>query len=116
MGDRGHVKIEKTGVVLYTHWNATELPDILATALSHEKRWHDPEYLGRIIFDHVSGRARDFTGAGIGTQTHSDAWRVLSVDCDEGTVTFEEGHGYGDDRYAGETYTFEEFVEEFHNA
>lgn len=120
MGDRGHIVIEQpqnqTAVVLYTHWNASGLPHLLAQALGKEARWNDPEYLARIIFDQISASASETTGAGIGTELHDDCWRVITVDTkpDDGLVKFEAGHGYSDDKYAGRTYTFEEFLEAFH--
>lgn len=120
MGDRGHIVIEQPrdqpAVVLYTHRSANGLPHLLAQALGKEARWNDPEYLARIIFDQISNDASETTGAGIGTELQGDAWRVITVDTDpdDGLVRFEEGHGYGDDQYAGLTYTFEEFLEAFH--
>jgi hypothetical protein len=116
MGNRGHIKIEQSGdrdpVVLYSHWGADRLPQQLTSALEQEARWGDPEYLARIIFDKMTEDAsRDHTGYGIGTSVHGDAWRVISVDCEEQTVTFEEGHGYGSgDTRGGEKHRFEEYV------
>ena len=118
MGDRGHIVIEQYGdestpVVLYSHWQASQLPSILAEALSHEERWGDHEYLARIIFDELSACSSEFTGCGIGTEIHGDTWRVINVDPDEQEITFESGNGFASDRFSGEVYTFEEFVEEF---
>jgi len=114
MGDRGHIVIEQRGdnapVVLYSHWNAHGLPSILAHALQHQERWNDHEYLARIIFDVLSTDASEFTGCGIGTTVHSDAWRVINVDPSEQEITFESGHGYRDDKRADKTYSFTEFV------
>ncbi len=116
MGDRGHIKIEMPGdndpVYLYTHWDASGLPAILANALAHEQRWGDSEYLARIILDELSEQTtREFTGCGIGTAVHGDAWRVISVEVNEQEVFFEPENGYRDDPRAGERYSFEEFVE-----
>lgn len=119
MGDRGHIAIEQrnsdTPVVLYTHWHASSLPTLLARALAKQARWNDEEYLARIIFDEISDAASETTGAGIGTELHGDAWRVLTVDAepDGGRICFFEGHGYHDDEHADEEYTFEEFLEAF---
>ena len=118
MGDRGHIVIEQYGdestpVVLYSHWQATRLPEILAEALSHEARWGDHEYLARIIFDELSACSSEFTGCGIGTSLHGDAWRVINVNPDEQEITFATGNGYATDEHGGDVYSFEEFVEEF---
>jgi hypothetical protein len=120
MGDRGDVTIDDKHsdgqVVLYTHWHASKLPGVVAEALSLEERWNDGEYLARIIFDRISelaGGVGETTGAGIGPEIHTDAWRVLTVDIEAQTVTFEADHGYTDDSHAGESYSFEEFVETF---
>lgn len=114
MGDRGHITIEQYGdnppVVLYTHWHAHAIPGILANALKHEKRWGDPEYLTRIIFDELSDTASEFTGCGIGTAVHGDAWRNVIVDTDEGEIRFDDLDGWNVDERAGETYEFREFV------
>ena len=118
MGDRGNIVIEQWGeestpVVLYTHWQATNLPEILASALSHRERWTDHEYLARIIFDEISSRCSEFTGCGIGTQVHADVWRVIRVDPDEQEIEFDSGELLFADNRSGETYTFEEFIDEF---
>ena len=118
MGDRGHIVIEQYGdestpVVLYSHWQATRLPEILADALGHQTRWGDNEYLARIIADELSANSSEFTGCGIGTSVHGDVWRVINVDPNEQEVTFTDPNDYGSDKRLGETYTFIEFVETF---
>lgn len=57
MGDRRNIKLVygegQPAVYLYTHWNGTELPVILANALKSRAgraRSNDPDYLARIIF------------------------------------------------------------------
>lgn len=118
MGNRGHIVVEQykeevAPVVLYSHWKANELPHILADALAHGERWGDHEYLTRIIFEEMLAGANEFTGLGIGTRRHGDAWRVINVDPNKQEVYFEGGHGYKTDKYSGQTYTFEEFVDKF---
>ena len=117
MGDRGHIVVEQYGdndpVVLYAHWRASELPAILATALSHQERWDDPGYLARIIFDELTDHAGDFTGAGIGTEIHGDVWRVIRVDPNNKEVIFEDPNDYDRDEYSGNKYSFERFVDIF---
>jgi len=118
MGDRGNIVIEQWGeestpVVLYTHWQATNLPVILGEALAHQERWGDNEYLARIIADELSAISSEFTGCGIGTSVHGDTWRVINVDPNEQEVTFTDPNDYELDKHLGETYTFIEFVETF---
>lgn len=118
MGDRGHITISgqhmDTPVVLYAHWEANRLPQILANALAREERWHDPEYLARIIFDELVGDDDSATGYGLGTSVHGDAWRIIDVDTEENEVSFREETGYATDKYGGETYSFDEFMKKFH--
>lgn len=112
MGDRGHIHIADTGVYLYTHWEATELPETLARVLSRGARLNDPSYLARIIFDEMVGDDQGGeTDYGIDTAPQGDAWRILTVDCSERTVTFDRDRSYSDDE--GESYSFEEFIEAF---
>jgi hypothetical protein len=117
MGDRGHITIQgqhmDTPVVLYAHWEANTLPRTLANALAREERWHDPEYLARIIFDELVGSDTSATGYGLGTSVHGDAWRVIDVDTEENTVSFRSETGYATDKYGGETYSFDGFIENF---
>lgn len=114
MGDRGVVRIADTGVVLYTHWGATALPETLATALGRRERWHDPAYLARIIFSEMVRGALDRpTGFGITTTVPGDAWRILRVDCEREAVEFVAGGGFHDDDHAAEIYGFGEFVRKF---
>lgn len=114
MGDRGHVHIQDTGVWLYTHWHAYCLPETVAQALAQEMRWSDPEYLARIIFDTMIGNEQGTeTGFGIGTERHGDVYRVVHVNCSEGSVRFEEGGAF--DRPSEDIFwgSFQEFVDEY---
>ena len=118
MGDRGHIVVHdqfnETPVVLYAHWGATRLPEVLARALAMEARWGDAEYLARIIFDKMHQlTSSETTSLGIGTEIHGDAWRVINVDTKEQMVTFREEGGYSTDEHGGEEYSFEEFIEAF---
>jgi len=73
MGDRGQIKIEDTGVYLYSHWGGNGLADLLKRILSLRQRWNDPEYLARMIFSEmVSKDLSGETGYGIGTTLHTD--------------------------------------------
>ncbi len=78
MGDRGQVKIG--GVYLYTHWGAIGLIEDVQTALNNKWRWHDLEYLARIIFDVMTaGEQGEEAGYGIGIQKHGDIWRLIEI-------------------------------------
>ena len=91
MGDRAQVLIEDEGVYLYTHWTATELPNIVKTALRKRWRWDDPEYLARIIFcEMVKSDLMDETGYGIGSNQHQDIWRLIKINCKENKIIQEE--------------------------
>lgn len=119
MGDRGHVvihdKYSDAPVVLYTHWQAHALPEIVARALSKQARWRDPEYLARIICDEISAAAgSETTGAGIGTELHGDVWRVVDIDTVNGVASFRIlDDAFRADEHAGEWYEFRDFIEEF---
>lgn len=73
MGDRGNVRLEygegHQPIYLYTHWQGTFLPQIVAEALDSpagRDRWNDPSYLARIIFNRMTrGFEADATGYGI---------------------------------------------------
>ena len=91
MGDRANVVIKSGGeqVCLYTHWNGSELPETVKKALIRGiSRRDDFQYLTRIIFcEMVSGSIMETTGFGI-TQTIGDGGnRVLTVNCDDGTIS-----------------------------
>ena len=95
MGDRGQVHMKDLGVWLYTHWSATELPDLVRKSLGRSRgkdvpnlpfkeggRWDDPEYLTRIIFcDMLEGDLEGLTGYGIGKDQHGDVYRVIEIQC-----------------------------------
>jgi len=88
MGNRAQVLIEDTGVWLYTHWGADELPELVREILKRGERWDDPEYLARMIFsrmirDDIDGEL----GFGIGTRQHSDVYRVVMINCELKQVT-----------------------------
>jgi hypothetical protein len=92
MGDRAQVFIEDEKVYLYTHWNATELPEIVANALARGKeRWDDPEYLTRIIFSEmIKDDINGLTGYGIGTTKHNDIWRLITISCSGQIIKIED--------------------------
>jgi len=111
MGDRGQVHIEDTDVWLYTHWGARDLPNTVADAIGRNERWHDPEYLTRIIFDEMTGEDTGATGYGIGNAQHGDVYRVVHINCGQGEMTLETGLAAwhdGDEEANTATFTFEE--------
>lgn len=111
MGDRGNIIIEDTGVVLYTHWKGSEIPNRLANALDRSKdRWDDPAYLTRVIFQDVIGNDNSITGFGISTESTGEREYKVTV----GDRRIQIGGKFGFAENSGEEFTFEEFIEEFY--
>jgi len=109
MGDRGQVRLVSEGspdIYLYTHWGATELPEVVAEALKRGKgRWSDDEYLNRIIFtEMIKDDVMSETGFGIGTAEHGDVWRVVTVYHDTKFVEITE---------IDKVWSFDDFVTAF---
>lgn len=99
MGDRAQVFIKDTGVYLYTHWSACELPSDVQKAIEKRWRWDDPEYLARIIFDEMTRDTKfEETGYGISTAQHGDVWRIITIDCGNQSVKVTDD---GRDVFAG---------------
>lgn len=76
MGDRRNIELcyrsdnqQDSRVYLYTHWEGGNLHYILADALNSPEgrnRWDDPDYLARIIFEHMISKSDNKeTGFGI---------------------------------------------------
>jgi len=112
MGDRGQVRLVSEGspdIYLYTHWGATELPEVVANALARGKgRWGDDEYLNRIIFtEMIKDDVMSETGFGIGTAEHGDVWRVVTVNHDSKTVEVTQFE---------KTWSFDDYVTAFASA
>ena len=80
MGDRANIRTSD-GINFYTHWEGTELPEILARALERGKdRWDDYIYLNRIIFCEMVRRSiDDTTGFGISIALGDGANRVICL-------------------------------------
>jgi hypothetical protein len=114
MGCRGTIEVwndadapksEETPVVLYTHWGAKEMEDDLKDVLSRKKRWNDPAYLSRMIFNRMTRNDADGeTGYGILTGNVHDAEREIVVDCNSQEVIVK-----GWDK--NNVYTFDDFIE-----
>jgi hypothetical protein len=83
MGARAQVLIKETGVYLYTHWGSGTIKEDVQNALNSpqgKNRLNDPEYLTRIIFEHLIGDERNTeTGFGIGTEIHGDIDTLIVV-------------------------------------
>lgn len=87
MGDRGNVYIVQReefdrGIYLYTHWEGSILPQMLADALEVARpRWDDESYGTRILVDQIFKSHRDDeTGAGISTYLTDNEYPILVVD------------------------------------
>lgn len=103
MGNRANVLVRHnkadSGVYLYTHWSAPELPATLQAALARGLRWDDPPYLTRIIFDKMTERQQgNETGFGISAFEVDGNPRLLEVNVVEQTVS------YGDREWSFDEY------------
>jgi len=91
MGCRGQIKIEDTGVFLYTHWGADQMVEDLQSILAIpgvNDRWDDPEYLARIIFSQmVKDDIDGTTGYGIGNSEHGDIEKLIVINVEKQTIT-----------------------------
>lgn len=87
MGARAQVKIEDTGVFLYTHWGSKEIVEDVRTVIRRGLRLTDPEYLARIVFDQMTlGEQGSETGAAIGTSQYGDNDILVTIDTTKRTV------------------------------
>ena len=120
MGDRGNVVIvagEVPPIYLYTHWDGTELPGILADALGRRLRWTDDSYLARIIFDEMTkGRQGEETGYGISAYMTDNEHPLLVVDVDRQEVRVIDSDAVVFDPHAGIAFSFTDYVEAFSGA
>lgn len=96
MGDRAnliiHMEAPNPPVWIYTHWNGTELPDMLATALelpAAVSRVGDPAYFARIVFCSFMHQTDDLdggTGWGISTCEQDNEHDYIHLDAMTGAV------------------------------
>ena len=109
MGDRGQILIKDTGVYLYTHWDATNLINVVRKVISRKDRWNDSEYLTRMLFSEMTkGSEFESTGFGIGTEEHGDIWRLITIDCENQIVSLgEDGNEV--------KLSFQDFIDESEN-
>jgi len=106
MTTRAQVLMKDTGVYLYQHCDGYDLINTVTSAIARNGRLDDVEHLTRIIFsemirDYIDGS----TGYGIGVIEHCDIEYLVTVDCEEQTVT--EFEMRGDKR---RTLTFEDII------
>lgn len=103
MGDRGNIVIEtadrKPLMYFYTHWTGSELPRLVALALTKGRsRWGDDAYLNRVLFQTMLEEDKGMVGYGLSTAM-GDGGTEVYVCHDESRV-----------RYKDKSYTFEEFA------
>jgi len=91
MGDRAHVKVidgTNPPLYLYTHWGASTIVNDVHEVLKVRKRWDDPAYLSRMIFDRMKKDSVDSV-LGFGISTYEpDGWIAVTVDTDNHVVSF----------------------------
>ena len=93
MGDRGNVKIEDSGVYLYTHWSGSELPFIVQQVLKRKERWKTYPYLTRMIFcELLTHSHNDTSHFGISTEILNNEHPIVVVNCKKQMVSFLMGH------------------------
>ena len=86
---------------LCSHWEGSELPERVKSALAKKERWDDEPYLARIVFDEMTGLHGEATGFGIDTQEMGLEHPLIVIDCQEGEVTIGE-----------KSWSFQEYIEE----
>jgi len=91
MGTRAQCLIEDEGIYLYQHLDGDDLFDKVVKAVNGsagKNRQNDPEYLARIIFcEMVKGCEGGETGYGIGKSQHGDIEYLVTVNCEEKTIS-----------------------------
>ena len=116
MGNRGNIVIrfndstdKPSAVWFYTHWSGTEIGQVVRNTLARRKRWDDPAYLARMIFDELTaGKQGKETGFGISTGMCDNEHDLLVIDTDAQTVRRVDSD---DDIDAnGQRWSFEEFA------
>lgn len=95
MGDRRNIELRYSDddptkrVFLYTHWEGSQLPYTLASALDSNEgrnRWSDPDYLARIIFSRMTEGSNAETGFGIAPYQMDQNYPNIVVDLIKQTV------------------------------
>ncbi len=95
MGDRANVLIKygNERVCFFTHWNGSELPEVVRRALARgTSRWDDFQYLTRIIFcEMIKDDVMGLLGYGISQKPHDGEERIVTIDLNAGTVNVTGG-------------------------
>ncbi len=95
MGDRGNVAVKtdpgKDPVVVYTHWQGSNLPMYVAAAVAvAEPRWDDPSYASRVIVHNLLNYVaspEEPAGSGINVGVITDnSHPIIVVDVPENRV------------------------------
>jgi len=116
MGDRAHLHLTRKpgepGIWVYTHWSGSELPKLVANALTHARsRWRDPGYGNRMVISSLIGPEdlMQETGWGIDTEPgdEGDGHRIIRIQWEPQRVFM--GEGEHPSVHLG--WTFEEFIE-----
>lgn len=83
MGDRGNIAVlQSQGQVwFYTHWNGSEIKEVVQKALARKQRWTDESYLARIVFDELCPSRGEDIGFGISTCIGDNSHPIVVVDC-----------------------------------
>lgn len=121
MGDRANIKIRERDdrwFYLYTHWDGTEWPAKLQSALgSGRDRWDDQQYLQCWIVKQMVPETEGPTGYGLSICRGDNEHDVFELDTQHGKVRRLSAKGYHDDAFDWEKnavvlgeWTFEEFV------
>ncbi len=95
MGNRANIKITEgtNQVFLYTHWDGIEgtvntVADVLASPMGQSRK-HDPSYLTRIMFDHLTKDSHgQETGYGIWPEAPDNSYPIVTVDVSNQIVGF----------------------------
>lgn len=113
MGERAQVKMvskdEECPIYLYSHYDGSNLINVVKSAILKQWRWDDFSYLTRIIFcemvkDDINGEV----GYGIDTSEHGDIEYLVTVDVDKQIIINTDVY----DKYT-EVMTFQDIVKEY---
>ncbi|MCA1695494.1 MAG: hypothetical protein LC749_12600 [Actinobacteria bacterium] len=96
MGDRANIYVEMparqgvSGVYLYTHWSGYRWPEALREALAFgQSRWHDDQYLARIVTSRVFHDLVDSeTGGGLSLTMGDNEYQITVLDLVNQEVSF----------------------------
>lgn len=98
MGDRGNICFKYSdgnNIYFYSHWDGSNLLNVLKVALARSKeRWDDESYLARIVFSEmIQDSIQDLTGFGMAPYEMDKNNDTIKVDLVKQTVNnipFEE--------------------------